>query len=582
MNKKVILIGVVLLTIIIGAYYFLGGKKENSNAEQDVLSSTLSISQEYSRLRYQTDNALVKAKDYQSYDDWNKEMSSIIEGWKTLENEVSELEKNADKLTNQKTVTNLVKGIYAYDSVEVQKVIEKAPMGRQVRTLAKHLGVDAKMAQLILNESQDRISREIWGGEGDVYQGLEQDAMRIKNGAKVTVFVGGVVLTGGMSAVATSGVVAKTALVVSGADLVLEVADDEAKIALGDRNKVSKMVGKIRTVTEPAASILTVVNMPGNLSKAMEKVSALSFAGDQIRSVAQDEKILGINIKVDEKGEVEAKVSGLTEEELPKWREENNATESNQTAEEILVERKESVVEEKTIEKEEVDSMTGSGWEGTLSSMSGGDNQKRTIDFDFILNQDGSVSGSSFKKWKQNGDRIKMYGEDESTGYYEFKVSKHGLLLTKIVIGDEVIQPGEEYMGGIAPAGYLSRKSSSEENNLGSSKNAMSFTEYNEMDDKGLLKNILSVEKYLGEPDVKATDDNGRAVYVYYDLVKYDSGNLGSVKMTFYDEDDYKSYIKNMGASWESNKENWDESGGGIRAASEIKSADTFKQKYGE
>jgi hypothetical protein len=342
------------------------------------------------------------------------------------------------------------------------------------------------------------------------------------------------------------------------------------------------MVGKIRTVTEPAASILTVVNMPGNLSKAMEKVSALSFAGDQIRSVAQDEKILGINIKVDEKGEVEAKVSGLTEEELPKWREENNATESNQTAEEILVERKESVVEEKTIEKEEVDSMTGSGWEGTLSSMSGGDNQKRTIDFDFILNQDGSVSGSSFKKWKQNGDRIKMYGEDESTGYYEFKVSKHGLLLTKIVIGDEVIQPGEEYMGGIAPAGYLSRKSSSEENNLGSSKNAMSFTEYNEMDDKGLLKNILSVEKYLGEPDVKATDDNGRAVYVYYDLVKYDSGNLGSVKMTFYDEDDYKSYIKNMGASWESNKENWDESGGGIRAASEIKSADTFKQKYGE
>jgi hypothetical protein len=582
MNKKVILIGVVLLTIVIGAYYFLGSKKENSNAEQDVLSSTLSISQEYSRLRYQTDNVLVKAKDYQNYDDWNKEMSSIIEDWKTLENEVLELEKNADKLTNQKTVTNLVKGIYAYDSVEVQKVIEKAPMGRQVRTLAKHLGVDAKMAQLILNESQDRISREIWGGEGDVYQGLEQDAMRIKNGAKVTVFVGGVVLTGGMSAVATSGVVAKTALVVSGADLVLEVADDEAKIALGDRNKVSKMVGKIRTVTEPAASILTVVNMPGNLSKAMEKVSALSFAGDQIRSVAQDEKILGINIKVDEKGEVEAKVSGLTEEELPKWREENNATESNQTAEEILVERKESVVEEKTIEKEEVDSMTGSGWEGTLSSMSGGDNQKRTIDFDFILNQDGSVSGSSFKKWKQNGDRIKMYGEDESTGYYEFKVSKHGLLLTKIVIGDEVIQPGEEYMGGIAPAGYLSRKSSSEESNLGSSKNAMPFTEYNEMDDKGLLKNILSVEKYLGKPDVKTTDDNGRAVYVYYDLVKYDSGNLGSVKMTFYDEDDYKSYIKNMGASWESNKENWDESGGGIRATSEIKNADVFRQKYGE
>ena len=102
------------------------------------------------------------------------------------------------------------------------------------------------------------------------------------------------------------------------------------------------------------------------------------------------------------------------------------------------------------------------------------------------------------------------------------------------------------------------------------------------MDDKGILKNISSVEKYLGEPDIKTTDDNGRIIYVYYDLVEYESGNLGSVKMAFYNEDDYKSYIKNMGASWESNKENWDESGGGIRATSEIKSADTFKQKYGK
>jgi len=37
-----------------------------------------------------------------------------------------------------------------------------------------------------------------------------------------------------------------------------------------------------------------------------------------------------------------------------------------------------------------------------------------------------------------------------------------------------------------------------------------------------------------------------------------------------------------MGASWESGKETWDESGGGITATSEIRSADIFKQQYGE
>jgi len=201
------------------------------------------------------------------------------------------------------------------------------------------------MAKLILNQTQDQITREAYGEEGDVFATCEQNSMRIKNGAKVTIFVGGIALTGGTSAVATSGVVAKTALVVGGADLVLEVTDDEAKIALGDRNKVSEMVGKVRTVTEPTASILTIVNIPGNITKAMDKISVLSFAGDQIRSVVQDEKILGISIKTDEKGEVKAVVSGLTETELTEWKKENNAT-KNQPIEEIIKQIEEESKEE--------------------------------------------------------------------------------------------------------------------------------------------------------------------------------------------------------------------------------------------
>ena len=325
--KKFFLFTFIFATVIvIIGFLFLKKGDRITGLDQLVYKNSLSVSKEYTLLRYRTENVLEKAKEYQDYDKWNNEMSAVIDGWKALEGKVTELEKEADKMASEKTGFNLVKDVSAYTSVEIQKVIESAPAGKTVRTLAKHLGVDVKMAHLILNQTQDQITREAYGEEGDVFETCEQNSMRIKNGAKVTVFVGGVVLTGGMAGVATSGVVAKTALVVSGADLVLEVADDEAKIALGDKNKVSEMVGKVRTVTEPAASILTLVNIPGNVSKAMEKISAVSFVGDQIRSVAQDEKVLGISIKVDEKGEVKTQVSGLTETELVEWKKNNNVT----------------------------------------------------------------------------------------------------------------------------------------------------------------------------------------------------------------------------------------------------------------
>lgn len=336
MKKTLIITVIGLIIIVVGIFFFFNNEKTNNSQEQTVFEQTLKISKEYTVLRYQTENVLEKAEEYNDYDKWDQELTAILEGWKNLENNSIELERGADKLAGEKTAFSLVREAQAYDSFEVQKVIESAPPARRIRTLAQHLGVDAKMAQLILNQTQDQISREAYGGEGDVFETCEQNSMRIKNSAKVTVFAGGVVLTGGMSAVAASGVVAKTALVVGGADLVLEVTDDEAKIALGDRNKVSEMVGKVRTVTEPAASILTLVNIPGNVSKAMEKISALSFAGDQIRSVVQDEKILGISIKTDEKGEVKAVASGLTEVELANWKSENNISASIQPIEDMI------------------------------------------------------------------------------------------------------------------------------------------------------------------------------------------------------------------------------------------------------
>jgi len=278
--KKTIGIAISAIILIGGAFFFMNKQKPVENYFQSALKETSNIVRHYAVLRHQTDNVLSNAEKFADYDEWNQEMSTIIEQWKKLEEDSSALEKLSAKINEEKVSFNLVSQALAYTKEEVTGIMDKAPMGKKISTLAKHLGVDAKMAQLILNETQNQISREAYGEEGDVFEKCEQNSMRIKNGAKVTVFVGGVVLTGGASAVAASGVLAKTALVVGGADLVLEVTDDEARIALGDKNKVSEMVGTLRVVTEPAASILTIANMPGNLSKAIEKVSAGYFAAD--------------------------------------------------------------------------------------------------------------------------------------------------------------------------------------------------------------------------------------------------------------------------------------------------------------
>ena len=76
--------------------------------------------------------------------------------------------------------------------------------------------------------------------------------------------------------------------------------------------------------------------MPGNLSNAVDQLSVISFGADQIRSVVQDKKILGISIKTDTGGEAKIEMAGLSEDELLQWREENNAIKSNESVEEII------------------------------------------------------------------------------------------------------------------------------------------------------------------------------------------------------------------------------------------------------
>lgn len=293
-KRNLFLLLLAIIPISLVGFFLIRGKDKT---EQIVYEDTLSISKEYLSLRYKTENVLVNAKDYESYDAWNTDVELIIQAWENLEAKVLKLEENASKISEETTASNLLSKVYAYDTKEVQAVIESAPAGRTVRTLAKHFGVDVKKAQLILNQSQDMATREAWGEAGDTFEKLENQAIVVKDTCKVAVYVGGVVATGGAAGFATAGTLAQVTVVVTGVDLALEVTEDGAQIALGDRNKVSSFVKDVRTVTEPIATILTITNIPGNLGNAFGRFEAVNVGLEEFRSTAQEGKVVGIDLK---------------------------------------------------------------------------------------------------------------------------------------------------------------------------------------------------------------------------------------------------------------------------------------------
>lgn len=605
-NKMVLMVAAVIVLVIAGVLFV----SRSAQTEQSVLESTYNQSKEYLLLRHRTDAILVNARSYADYPTWSADMTTLIQDWKELENKSKGLEKSANKTATSVAIHfPTVQTAKAYSTKEINTIYDKAPKFKGIATLAKHLGVDAKRAQLILNQAQAETSSEVFTEEGDAFETLENTAIVVKDGCKVAGFVGGVVLTGGTAGLATAGTLTQATVVVTGVDLALEVTEDGAQIALGDRNKISSFVGGVRTVTEPIANVMTITNIPSNLGNAFGKFDSVMVGLEQFREAAQEGKVIGIDLTNFEyqkpfqrirqakyPGTVSAAEMEMAEvEEWIKSLNKNYQPMTQEEAEDFLKNtNKETKQEKATIEQEnkteptiksdkvkENNNLNNTAWSGTVESIAGGSGEKQTIDFDFVLNEDGTVNGGNFKKWTQLGDRLKVFGEDESKGYFEFKVKENELLLTKMLIGGELIQPGEKYMGGIAPWGFLYRKSGSAGSDSQTSGDAMPISQFNEMSDDGLFKNIAMTTENLGEPDVKTTDDNGRIIYVYYDLVEYDSGNLGSVKLAFYNEEDYRSYIKGSGASWESNKENWDVSGGGIKASEEIRSGEVFKNIYG-
>ena len=268
-----------------------------TDVDQRVLQETLTLSRTYTLLHLQTDTVLRTAATYPSYEVWRSDLDAVLAGWAALEQSANTLEQLATAMANEDTVGwQFATPAYAYDRQEISRIFDRAPAGKKIATLAKHLGVDAKRAYAILTQDQAQVQADAWNEAGDTFKKLEATAVVIKDASKVTTFVGSIVVSGGTSALAAGTTLTKAAVVVAGADLTLEVTDDAAKIALGDKNKLSSVVGSARVVTEPAAAVLMIANLPSQVTSAADVLSVTTFGAEQLNSGVQEGKVIGISL----------------------------------------------------------------------------------------------------------------------------------------------------------------------------------------------------------------------------------------------------------------------------------------------
>ena len=313
MKKEIVRVVGILILFSIGCNLMSLGEKKGGTPdgepiqEQEFLLETYDTSKEYLALRLRTDNILVNAVSFEGYDHWNTEMSILIEDWKAFEDQAGNLESMANAFAQNGSVfvpNHLIEMdiIYASNMIqspekqeqkyELTNIFDNAPAGKKIATLAKYLGTDAKRAYALLQQEQGIITADAYNEAGDTLQKLETTAVVIKDTCKVAGFV----IATHLSAGTAPTLLSQASFIIGGADMVLEIGEDGANIALGNNNKVSAIIGDARKITEPVASILTLTTT--SFDKPVDVVNAFMFEADQLRSGFQDGKIMGISIPI--------------------------------------------------------------------------------------------------------------------------------------------------------------------------------------------------------------------------------------------------------------------------------------------
>lgn len=497
-TTTVILLGFAL---VFGIFAGCGNTNTGESIEQQVYQKTMDVSRVYIGLRHQTDILLLQASTYE-YDERNTEMVKLIQSREQLQTDVAILENDANAMTSE-VAFSLFSKVAAYDRNEISNIFDKAPAGKKIATLAKHLGVDAKMAFKILKNDQAQVEADAWNEAGDTFQKLETSATVIKDGCKVAGYVWGIAVGWGVAALAGKWLLTQAAVIVGGADLVLEVTDDWAKIALGNHNKISSVVSDVRTVTEPIANILSITDISNNLENSFEKFSAVMIALESFRWSAQEGKVIGIELPVYKKTEeftnikkykAPIYVSTLSQEEvnIRLLEQQNTSVENEQRKDQEVLEelinnldnylsttKEIKEKQEQTKSKSQVNDMVGvREWTFRWTSSESAAEESDVWMINFL--EDGTVEGSPFEDRDYEDDErendvvptrikewniVRIYNADfgNNDNYYEFTLQGNTLVFIKFVWLDSEWNrderlSGSDFFGGKFFEGELQKQ----------------------------------------------------------------------------------------------------------------------------
>lgn len=280
------------------------GKQMLGGSDATILARK--ASELYCHAIYYTDKALRADPQNITYEEWSGDMDRAEEYWAGLETVSNLLDKSVTDQTFEAMFTEqqsrdfaLIQTAYALDAKKVLQVFDSAPAGKRLRTLAKHLKSDLKYARAALKMANGQITAEEWNNFGDTSQKLESAARGLRSAGKVAATAAGLMATGGASGVFEVG-----ALTVSGADTLMQIADDGAFIALGDKYDSNEFVAALNKTQDTWGKVAGPVDVLfGNMNDPMDATMFMLTTADNVRSVLKEGKFLGYDLNAAFKGD---------------------------------------------------------------------------------------------------------------------------------------------------------------------------------------------------------------------------------------------------------------------------------------
>ncbi|MDD2850896.1 MAG: hypothetical protein PHY09_03230 [Desulfuromonadaceae bacterium] len=168
----------------------------------------------------------------------------------------------------------------ALSSEDVIVTLASGPANKQIKTLMTTYGVNAKKAQLILNNAMAGYESAAWSDLAAIENQHLQTATLIKNGAGLALTVAGTVVTAG-GITGAVGLVDASVAIISGADGIIKVTQSGMELAIG--KEVTLPDGSLASMVVTSVAAVSDIVAFKNLPKLVKLIPA--NAGDNVGNI---------------------------------------------------------------------------------------------------------------------------------------------------------------------------------------------------------------------------------------------------------------------------------------------------------